>query len=51
MKKTKEETASASASSKGKTATEAIDEDKLYDFNYDEQMAVREGRPWKKDPK
>ncbi len=23
---------------KGKTATEAVDEDKLYDFNYDEQM-------------
>jgi hypothetical protein len=37
--------------SKGKTATEAVDEDKLYDFNYDEQMKVREGRPWKKEPK
>ncbi len=36
---------------KGKTATEAVDEDKLYDFNYDEQMKVREGRPWKKEPK
>ncbi len=40
-----------SPAGKGKTATEAVDEDKLYDFNYDEQMKVREGRPWKKEPK
>ncbi len=46
MKKTKEE-----GGAKGKAATEAVDEDKLYSFNYDEQMSVRETRPWKKDPK
>lgn len=47
MKKTKDEGVAA----KGKAATEAVDEDKLYSFNYDEQMSVRESRPWKKDPK
>jgi hypothetical protein len=36
---------------KGKAATEAVEEDKLFSFNYDEQMSVRETRPWKKDPK
>lgn len=33
------------------SATESLDEDKLYAFNYDEQMSLREQRPWKKDPK
>lgn len=33
-----------------KGATEAMD-DSLFAFDYDEQMKVREGRPWKKDPK
>jgi hypothetical protein len=41
----KKATAEAPAARKG--ATEAMD-DSLFTFDYDEQMKVREGRPWKK---